>query len=105
MLGRISIGVRLHGWALAGVLALIGVGSVGAAGPASAAGGADCAPEFAGVPQYELDTSWPKLPLPHNWAFGWVSGIFPDAHNHLWVVATPRHGESWSLSGATREPP
>lgn len=38
------------------------------------------------IPQYELDTSWPKLPLPNNWALGRVTGIFVDTKNHLWML-------------------
>lgn len=40
---------------------------------------------FAGraVPKFEPDPFWPT-PLPNNWMLGHVSGIFVDAHDHIW---------------------
>ncbi|HEY4370130.1 MAG TPA: hypothetical protein VGN07_23060 [Steroidobacteraceae bacterium] len=57
-----------------------------------------------GVPQYALDTSWPKLPLPNNWTLGWVNGIHVDAHDHMWVLTQPQHLEPW-VTGAAANPP
>jgi hypothetical protein len=42
------------------------------------------------VPQFKLDTTWPKLPLPDNWALASIGGIFPDARGHVWIVHSPR---------------
>lgn len=57
-----------------------------------------------GVPEYALDTSWPKLPLPNNWALGWVDGIFVDAKDHVWVLTSPQVLQAW-VKGATLDPP
>lgn len=57
-----------------------------------------------GVPEYALDTSWPKLPLPNQWALGWVDGIFVDARDHVWVLTSPQVLQSW-VKGATLDPP
>jgi len=57
-----------------------------------------------GVPEYALDTSWPKLPLPNQWALGWVDGIFVDAKDHVWVLTSPQVLQSW-VKGATLDPP
>jgi DNA-binding beta-propeller fold protein YncE len=42
------------------------------------------------VPQFKLDTSWPKLPLPDNWALASIGGIFLDAKDHVWIYHSPR---------------
>lgn len=56
------------------------------------------------LPQYELDTSWPKLPLPNKWALGLINGIHVDANNHLWLFHTPEELPRY-LMGATTDPP
>jgi hypothetical protein len=42
------------------------------------------------TPQFKLDTSWPKLPLPDNWALASIGGIFLDARDHVWIYHSPR---------------
>ena len=42
-----------------------------------------------GVPQFAVDPYWPK-PLPNNWMFGQVSGVFVDPQDHIWVANRPR---------------
>ena len=37
------------------------------------------------VPQFNVDTAWPK-PLPNKWAVGPVSGIATDARDHIWII-------------------
>jgi len=38
------------------------------------------------VPQFQIDTSWPK-PLPHNWIFGQIGGIFVDPKDDtIWIT-------------------
>src|SRR5690349_2029429 len=37
------------------------------------------------MPQYKIDTSWPKLPLPNNWTFGLIGGIFVDSRDHVYI--------------------
>lgn len=71
---------------------------------ASAADGAQesAAPEQ--VPQYALDDSWPKLPLPNQWALGLINGIHVDAKNHLWLFHSPELVPRYAL-GASQDPP
>lgn len=56
------------------------------------------------LPQYELDLSWPKLPLPNKWALGLINGIHVDASNHVWVFHTPE-GLGRRITGAAADPP
>jgi hypothetical protein len=56
------------------------------------------------LPEYALDTSWPKLPLPHAWALGLINGIFVDRKNHLWLFHSPEQIPSY-LTGAASTPP
>jgi hypothetical protein len=56
------------------------------------------------LPQYELDTSWPKLPLPNKWALGLINGIYIDKNNHVWVYHTPEDLNR-RLTGAAANPP
>jgi hypothetical protein len=87
---------------LAGILAatlaavLVSGSSVAAASQAP-----DAAPL---VPQYELDTSWPKLPLPNKWALGLINGIWVDKNNHVWVFHSPELLASY-ITGAAQSPP
>ncbi len=56
------------------------------------------------VPRYQVDTSWPKLPLPNNWALGAIGGIFVDSRDHVWVVQRPGTLFPWER-GAAASPP
>ena len=56
-----------------------------------------------GVPKFEPDPSWPK-PLPNNWMLGQVSGIFVDAHDHIWVTSRPRTLDTNDLYAAQNPP-
>jgi sugar lactone lactonase YvrE len=41
-------------------------------------------------PKFEIDASWPK-PLPKNWIFGQIGGIFVDPKdNTVWITQRPR---------------
>ncbi len=42
------------------------------------------------APQFKLDTGWPKLPLPKEWALASIGGIYADAKDHIWVYHSPR---------------
>lgn len=55
------------------------------------------------VPEYELDRSWPELPLPHKWALGWIDGIYVDARDHVWVLSSPDLLGDW-VTGAALTP-
>lgn len=56
------------------------------------------------VPEYELDTSWPKLPLPNQWALGLINGIHVDGNNHLWMFHSPELVPKYAR-GAAQVPP
>jgi len=82
--------------AMAAVLTLV----VSTVSPATAA-----APASQGVvPEYALDTSWPKLPLPNKWALGLINSIFVDTHNHLWLYHSPELVPGYAR-GAAANPP
>ena len=40
------------------------------------------------APKFEIDTSWPK-PLPNNWIFGQIGGIFVDKDDNVWISQRP----------------
>ena len=40
-------------------------------------------------PKFEIDASWPK-PLPKNWIFGQIGGIFVDKDDNVWISQRPR---------------
>jgi hypothetical protein len=42
-----------------------------------------------GVPQYELDPSWPPK-LPNNWVWGVPTWVAVDKRDHVWVLHRPR---------------
>lgn len=56
------------------------------------------------VPEYALDSSWPKLPLPNQWALGLINGIHVDANNHLWMFHSPELVPNYAR-GAAQTPP
>lgn len=56
------------------------------------------------APKYELDLSWPKLPLPNKWALGLINGIHVDKNNHLWMYHTPEDINR-RITGAAANPP
>ena len=41
------------------------------------------------MPEYRVDMSWPKLPLPNKWAIGELGGLFVDARDHVWIIQRP----------------
>ena len=46
------------------------------------------------VPRFEIDPSWPKLPA--KWAWGQVSSVSVDDHDHAWIEQElgDRHGRA-----------
>lgn len=54
--------------------------------------------------RYEVDPSWPKLPLPNNWVIGEIGGLFVDAEGLIWIINRPRTLNMRELSAA-RTPP
>jgi len=57
-----------------------------------------------GVPQYQVDTGWPKLPLPNKWAIGELGGLFVDAHDNVWIVQRPGTLESYEKAASLKPP-
>lgn len=47
------------------------------------------APGPAQVPRYQVDITWPKLPLPNKWALGELGGVYVDERDHVWIVQRP----------------
>lgn len=45
----------------------------------------------AGVPVFQVDPLWPKVPK--QWILGQASGVAVDARDHVWVLQRP-----WSLN-------
>jgi DNA-binding beta-propeller fold protein YncE len=41
-----------------------------------------------GVPKFQADPAWPKLP--NNWVLGEVSSVAVDRRDHVWVLQRPR---------------
>ena len=62
-----------------------------------AANAADAVPP---MPQYEIDITWPNLPLPNNWTFGLVGGIFVDSRDHVYIYHSPSLAPRYALSAA-----
>jgi hypothetical protein len=55
-------------------------------------------------PAFHVDTSWPKLPLPRNWALGELAGVFVDKNDHVWIIQRPRTLNNFE-NGAAASPP
>jgi DNA-binding beta-propeller fold protein YncE len=78
MTRKMLAGLALAPLVVAGLLPLIVDGPVSAQGSAPAAG----------VPKFQADPSWPKLP--NNWILGEVSSVAVDRRDHVWVLHRPR---------------
>lgn len=90
------MGIRPALYAGLGLLAVTSLasctsGSQGTAPDTAAAAGP---PTADGVPRFEFDPTWPKLPLPNTWTFGEVGGISVDPQGHIWVIQRP-----WTVWG------
>ncbi len=67
------------------LLAVIGGLGPQRLGPAAVAQGSE---PGAGVPKFQADPNWPKLP--NNWILGEVSSVAVDRRDHVWVLQRPR---------------
>ncbi len=76
---------------------LAAVVAFGLAAPAMAA-------DEGGGPQFKIDHSWPKLPLPDKWALGELGGMFIDAQDHVWIYNRPSTLFSWEKAAAANPP-
>lgn len=55
-------------------------------------------------PQFKVDHSWPKLPLPNKWALGELGGMFIDAQDHVWIYNRPNTLFPWEKAAAANPP-
>ena len=51
-------------------------------------GAAQSAAKSAGMPVFQVDPAWPKLP--NNWVVGIVSAVTVDSRDHVWMLHRPR---------------
>lgn len=56
------------------------------------------------VPQYEVDTSWPQLPLGDQWITGGLGGMCLDARDHVYLL-NRQNIVTADLDGANLAPP
>ena len=59
------------------------------------------------APVFELDSSWPKQPLPNNWGLGIVWAVKVDPRDHIWVLhqtASPQYAEQIKKAGKVPAP-
>ncbi len=66
----------------------------------SACAGASCAPS----PAFELNPSWPRLPLGDHWLTGGLGGICVDDRDHVYLLNRQNVAED-DLDGARLAPP
>jgi hypothetical protein len=55
-------------------------------------------------PQFKIDYSWPKLPLPNKWALGELGGMFIDPQDHVWIYNRPSTLFPWEKAAAMTPP-
>lgn len=91
---------NFRGAALAAIAVVLAASGI----PAQAQTALQAAASGMPLPTYELDMSWPKLPLPNKWALGLINGIHVDKNNHLWLFHTPEALPRY-LRGASTNPP
>src|SRR5438445_10825274 len=59
-----------------------------------------------GLPQFEKDPAWPKVPA--KWKMGFGSAVAVDADDHVWVLSRPhtiQHPRSTSPDAASTPAP
>lgn len=92
---------------LSGLVVLAGLGTAMCAPPAppapETAAPAGAAAATDGVPQFEVDATWPKA-YPNKWKIGGVTGLAVDKDDHVWVYNRPEDLTSLELQ-AERTPP
>jgi len=69
-------------------VALLGLAAIGAVGQRGLVGVAQTSTQSPGMPVFEADPSWPKLP--NNWVVGIVSSVTVDRRDHVWILHRPR---------------
>ena len=59
---------------------------IGSAAFLFALGGMEVPVYSQSIPQYEVDPSWPKLPLGNGWITGGLGGMCLDSRDHVYVL-------------------
>lgn len=77
-----------------GATLLVLAATMASCGPGDTAATGGSAASADGIPHFEYDPTWPKLPLPNQWILGEVGGIGADAQGHIWVIQRP-----WTVGG------
>ncbi len=92
--------------ALAGIVVLVGCGGGPSAGGESPSGVASSSgvAEASRVPHYEVDPTWPKLPLGDRWITGGLGGMCIDGRDHVFVL-NRQNVVPDDLDGARPAPP
>jgi hypothetical protein len=67
--------------------ALLGLLVAAVAGGAQIAGQAQSSNPAPGMPVFEVDPSWPKIP--NSWVLGIVSSVTVDKRDHVWIFHRP----------------
>jgi DNA-binding beta-propeller fold protein YncE len=80
----------MNGNGLRGFVAVIFIALVTSSPIASAQKSAE-------VPQFVLDTSWPK-PMPDHWQVGAVDGVFVDKHDLIWIGDQSNHLTKYDIA-------
>ena len=88
---KITRGIAVMATFCIGALVACGGGEPGEpvapAGPAEDQAAIEAAD---GVPYFEFDPTWPKLPFPNEgWIIGNVIGLAVDSRDHIWVLHRP----------------
>ncbi|MGE4064556.1 MAG: hypothetical protein AB7E79_14415 [Rhodospirillaceae bacterium] len=86
------------GKAIASLLCLVVIGL------AAAASAAETLPHAPDPARYQFDHSWPKRPLPNNWALGPIAGFFVDSRDHVWISHKPSQLDPAVLNAAVSPP-
>jgi DNA-binding beta-propeller fold protein YncE len=86
-----------RGFALLGVLGVLGVASLVLSKRSAVAAATVLAPRF------EVDLTWPK-PLPNRWILGAAIGVSTDAKDHVWIIHRPSSLEPGELHATTNPP-
>ena len=73
---------------LGGIVLIAAVSAVGCTGQRSTDMAAGTSERARGVPVFEVDPSWPKVP--ERWKLGDASSIGIDAQDNVWVLSRPR---------------
>src|SRR5687767_2040047 len=81
--------MRANGGRALALIVGAGICAAGCSAPASESATAQPTAqggEGRGIPYFEYDPTWPKLPLPNNWITGNIAGVHVDEKDQIWVL-------------------